>query len=326
MKAIKNVNVTTVDAAVAELKKGKAAIFAGGTDMMGALKGMISPNAPDTLVNIRGIASLKKLAEEGGVLKIGALTTLTEIAESSLVQTKYTALAQAARRTASPELRNLGTIGGNICQHVRCMYYRNEHNVFPCLRKNPQGLCYALLGDNRFHSIFGAVNGCIAVNPSDTAPALIALNAKIVTSKKTVDAEKFFAVNMAPKGEGTTVLDDDEIVTEIQVPAPAAGVKSAFVKFAIRKAFDFPIVNCAAAIGGGSARVCLNAVHNLPRRVTAAEDAVKGKAIDNTVAEAAGAAAVTGATALAASGWNPGNKYMIQIAKTMVKRAVLACA
>lgn len=325
MKAIKNINVTTVDAAVAELKKGKAVVFAGGTDILGAMKGMISPNAPDTLVNIKPIASLKKLVEEGGMLKIGPLTTLSEVAESSVVQTKYTALAQAARRAASPELRNLGTIGGNICQGVRCWYYRGEHNVFPCLRKNPQGLCYALLGDNRFHSIFGAVSGCIAVNPSDTAPALIALDAKVVTSKRTVAAADFFAANVTPKGEGTTVLDADEIVTEIQVPTPANGIKSAFVKFALRKAIDFPVVNCAAAIGGGSARICLNAVHNLPRRVTAAEDAVKGKTIDTTVAEAAGAAAVSGATPLAASGWNPGNKYMIQIAKTMVKRAVLAC-
>ena len=326
MKDIKIVNVTTVDAAVAELKKGKAAVIAGGTDVYQGLKAMISPNAPDTLVNIRGIAALKKLAEEGGVLKIGPLTTLSEIAASSVVQTKYTALAQAAGRVSSPELRNRGTIGGNICQHVRCWYYRHEHNTFPCLRKNNSSICYALAGDNRFHSIFGATNGCVAVNPSDTAPALIALNAKIVTSKQTLDAEKFFATIMAPAGEGTTVLAADEIVTEIQVPAPAAGVKSAFIKFALRKSFDFPIVNCAAAIGAGGARICLNAVHNLPRRATTAEDAVKGKTIDNTVAEAAGAAAVTGATALPATGWSPGNKYVIQIAKTVVKRTVLACA
>ncbi|RJO61617.1 MAG: molybdopterin dehydrogenase [Dehalococcoidia bacterium] len=325
MKYIKHVDVTTVDAAIAELKKGKAAVIAGGTDIIGEFKSMTSPNLPDTLVNIKGIAALSKLTEEGGVLKIGALTTLSEIADSSVVQTKYTALAQAARKVASPELRNMGTIGGNICQHVRCWYYRHEHNAFACLRKNPQGLCYALAGDNRYHSIFGAVSGCVAVNPSDIAPALVALDAKIVTSKKTVAAQDFFATKLAPAGEGTTVLDADEIVIEIQVPAPAAGVKSAFVKFALRKSFDFPIVNCAAMIGGTNARICLNAVHNTPRRVTAAEDAVKGKTIDNTVAEAAGAAAVTGAMALPVTGWSYGNKYMIQIAKTVVKRAVLAC-
>jgi len=321
MKDIKHVNVATVAAAVAELKKPKTAVIAGGNVIVQSLKGMISPNLPDILVNIKPIAALYKLVEEGGVLKIGALTTLTEIAESAVVQTKYTALAQAARRVGVPELRNRGTIGGNICQGVRCWYYRGEHNVFPCLRKDPAGICYALEGDNRYCSIFGAVAGCIAVNPSDTAPALVALDAKIVTSKQTVDAEDFFAVN----GEKTTILDDDEIVTEIQVPAPSTGTKSAFVKFAQRKAFDFPIVNCAAAIGGTSARICLNAVYNLPRRATAAEDFIKGKTIDEANAEAAGAAAVAGATVQPATGYNPSNKYMIQIAKVMVKRAILAC-
>jgi xanthine dehydrogenase YagS FAD-binding subunit len=321
MKDIKHVNVTTIDAAVAELKKGSAAVIAGGTDLMSEMKAMISPNAPDTLINIKPIAALKKLAEDGGVLKIGALTTVTEIADSALVQSKYTALAQAARRVASPELRNVGTIGGNLCQHVRCWYYRSEMNSFPCLRKNAQGICYALAGDNRYHSIFGAASGCVAVSPSDLAPALIALDAKIVTSKKTVAAQDFFAVN----GEKTTVLDNDEIVTEIQVPAPPSGAKSAFVKFAVRNSFDFAIASCAAMIGGGTARICMGGVYNLPKRATAAEDAIKGKTIDNASAETAAAAAVSGAVALPATGYSMGNKYIIQVAKTMVKRAILAC-
>lgn len=325
MKVINHVNVTTVDEAVAELQKGNAAVIAGGTDLVQGMRAMISPNAPGTLVNIKPITDLKKLAEESGVLKIGPLTTLTEIAESSVVQTKYAALAQAAGRAASPELRNVGTIGGNICQGVRCWYYRGEHNAFDCLRKNSTGLCHALIGDNRYHSIFGAMSGCIAVNPSDVAPALVALDAKIVTSKKTVNAEDFFTTKVAPAGEGTTVLDADEIVTEIQVPAPASGVKTAFVKFAARQAFDFPIVNCAAMIGGSTARICMNAVYNTPKRATGAEDSIKGKTIDDASAEAAGSAAVSGAAVLPASGFSPGNKYMVQIAKTMVKRAILAC-
>lgn len=319
MKDIKYVSVTTVDAAVAELQKGNAAVIAGGTDIVQGLKGMISPNPADTLVNIKPVTALSKLAEEGGMLKIGPLTTLTELAESSVVQTKYTALAEAAHRAASPELRNVGTIGGNICQGLRCWYYRAEHNVFNCIRKGGP-LCPALLGDNRYHSIFGAIAGCIAVNPSDIAPALVALDAKIVTSKQTVDAENFFAADL----EKTTILDDDEIVTEIQVPTPAAGIKSAFVKFAIRKAFDFPIVNCAAAIGGVDARICLNGVYNLPRRATEAEDSIKGVTIDTASAEAAGNAAITEATSWPATGWNPSNKWMIEIAKTMVKRVILA--
>jgi len=315
MKDFTIVNATTVSEAASALGQPKTAVLAGGTDLLGQLKNFMSPNnAPDTLVNIKTISGLDSIAEEGGMLKIGALAKLADIAASATVKANYAALAEAARKVASPELRNMGTIGGNICQQVRCWYYRAEFNAFDCLRKNPAGVCQALLGDNRYHSIFGAVNGCIAVNPSDTAPALVALDAKIVTSKNTAgyDAEDFFTMD----GEKTTILDDDEIVTEIQVPTPAAGTKSAFVKFAIRKAFDFPIVNCAVARIGASGRICLNAVYNLPRRATAAEAALPDAA-------AAGAAAVADAIPASPIGHN---KYMIQIAKTLVKRAVEATA
>jgi len=158
--------------------------------------------------------------------------------------------------------------------------------------------------------------GCVAVNPSDMAAALVALDARIVTSVRTIQAEKFWAVD---RGLKPTVLENDEIVTEIQIPTPAAGVKSAFIKFALRKSIDFPIVNCAAAIGAGTTRVCLNGVYNKPYRATKAEAVIKGKVIDEAVAEAAGAAAVSDAIAL------PYNKYKIQIAKAMVKKAILAC-
>ncbi len=317
MKDFTIVNATTLDEAVSALSQPKAAVLAGGTDLLGMLKGFVSPNvAPDTLVDIKTIPNMEYIKEEGGMLKIGASTKLVDIAESSVVQGNYAALAEAAHRAATPELRNMGSIGGNICQHVRCWYYRSEYNAFYCLRKNPNGLCYALIGDNRYHSIFGAVDGCIAVNPSDTASALVALNASVVTSKGTIGIDDFFAKN----GEKTTVLGDDEIITEIQVPTPAAGTKSAFIKFAIRKSFDFPIVNCAAAINSSAARICLNAVYNKPYRATGAEDAIAGKTINEANAEAAGTAAVTGNIT------QPDNKYKVQLAKTMVKKAILACA
>jgi len=316
MKEIMHINAKTVDEAISALGAGKA-VIAGGTDIYGYMKGMVSDNAPDTLVNLKTIPDMDYIKEEGGMLKIGALTRLADIASSSTVMSKYTALAEAAHKVGTPELRNMGTIAGNICQFNRCWYYRTERNGFECIRKGG-GLCYALLGDSRYHSIFGAVGGCIAVNPSDTAPALVALNAKVITSDRTIEIEDFFTFD----GEKTTVLADDEIVTEIQIPTPAAGIKSAFVKFAQRKAFDFPIANCAAAIGGGAARICLNAVAMNPHRATAAEDAIAGQTINDSSAEAAAAAAVSGAAA------QPGNhnKYIIQIAKTMVKRAILACA
>jgi CO/xanthine dehydrogenase FAD-binding subunit len=158
--------------------------------------------------------------------------------------------------------------------------------------------------------------GCFAVNPSDLAPVLIVLDAKIVTTKRTIAAEEFWA---AGQGVQSTVLENDEIVTEVQIPKLPEGTKCSFVKFALRKSIDFPIVNCAAAIGGKTARICLNAVYNRPYRALKAEAAIKGKAINEANAEAAGAAAVADAIGLNY------NKYKIQIAKTLIKRTILGC-
>ncbi len=320
MKRFLHVDATTVAKASEALAKGKAVAIAGGTDILGTLKDNLLPDYTDVVVNLKTIPSLDYIKEEDGMLKIGALTRLQDIADSSIVKSKYIALAEAADKTASVHIREMGTIGGNICQQNRCWYFRCPDNKFNCVRKGGS-MCYAMAGDNRYHSIFGAVKACLAVNPSDTAPALVALNAKIVTNKRTIAAEEFWAVTVP----GSTILEAGEIVTEIHVPTPATGAKSAFLKFTIRKTIDFPIVNCAVMISGTDARICLNAVYNTPKRVTAAEDAIKGKAIDETNAEAAGEAAVTGAMGMPENGSNPGNKYKIQIAKTLVKRTILAC-
>jgi xanthine dehydrogenase YagS FAD-binding subunit len=316
-----HVNATSVADAASTLAKGKAQVIAGGTDLMCYLRGMFTLNPPTTIVNIKTIPNLAYIKEEGGMLKVGANTTLTAVATDATVKSKYTVLAEAARKVGSLELRNAGTIGGNICQKPRCRYYRADYNNFSCMRKNPSGICFALAGVNDEHSIFGAVAGCVAVTPSDIAPALVALNAKIITNKKAAGwaAADFFA----PKGEQINAIDADEIVTEIQVPTPAAGTKSTYLKFAFRKSIDFPLVSAAvvATSAGGNvsdAVIVLGGVHGSPRKATAAETSIKGKAIDNTSAEAAGTAAVTGSVALAK------NKYKIQIAKTLVKRALLA--
>jgi NADPH-dependent glutamate synthase beta subunit-like oxidoreductase len=157
--------------------------------------------------------------------------------------------------------------------------------------------------------------GCLAVNSSDIAPALIALDAKIKTTKRVIEAENFFEV----KGYRTTVLDADEIVIEVQIPTPASGTRSAFLKFALRKSIDFPIVNCAAMTDGKGVRICLNGVFNRPYRARAAEEAITGKPINEANAEAAGEAAVSNAVVLES------NRYKVQIAKVLVKRAILAC-
>lgn len=311
-----HIDANTIDEAVAALAEGGAAAIAGGTDLIGTMRFHILREYPRVVVNLKTITpSLDYIKEEGGMLKIGALTRLEDIAKSSIVDDKYSALAQAARRTASPHIREMGTIGGNICQHTRCWYFRKEENRFDCTRKGGNR-CYAMLGENRYHSIFGAIKGCVAVNPSDTAPALVALNAEIVTTKRNIHAEQFWDMAVP----GSTVLAADEIVREIRVPAPASGVKSAFVKFALRRSIDFPIVNCAAAMGGEIARICLNAVYNKPYRATKAEEAIRGKAISETTAEAAGTAAIADAIALAY------NKWKIQVAKGIAKKAILACS
>ena len=321
MRNFAHINATSLEEAVEVLKRyGKrASIIAGGTDLLGKMKDEILPTYPEALVNIKTIPGLDVIAERNGGLAIGALTKLEDIATSEEVRKKYPALAEAARRTASTHLREMGTIGGNVCQDIRCWYYRNPNNRFPCLRKGG-GRCYAIEGDNRYHSIFGGSveKGCYAVHPSDAAPALVALEASIRTTRRTIKAEEFFQVERLK----TTVLDADEIVVEIELPPPRG--KSAFLKFALRKAIDFPIVNCAAVIAvsngkAASARICLNAVYVKPYRAFKAEQKIVGKTIDDAAAEEAGAAAVADAQPMSC------NAYMVPIAKTMIKRAICAC-
>jgi len=323
MKKFAHFDASTVEEAVTLLKRyqGGANLIAGGTDILGKMKDRILPVYPEALINLKTVPGLDSIEEEASMLKIGPLAILEDIAHNSIVRKKYAALAEAARRTASPHLREMGTLGGNICQDIRCWYYRHAENRFPCLRKGG-GRCYALEGDTRYHSIFGGSveEGCIAVHPSDTAPALIALDARIKTSRRSIRAEDFFQVEVSK----TTVLDKDEIVTEIQMPEPVEGSKSSFFKFALRKSIDFPIVNCATMITQSAgkvaaARICLNAVYVKPYRALKAEEAIIGKKINEANAEAAGDAAVSAAKPLA------DNAYMVQIAKIMVKRAVLAC-
>ena len=316
MKAFSHTNAKTLAEASAALAAGQAEIIAGGTDLIGRLKDNILPGYPIALINIKTIPGLDYIKEEGGVLKIGATTRLADIAAHPVIKEKYTALAQAAGRVATPHVRDMGTIGGNINQLHRCWYFRKPEDRFnDCVRKGGK-TCYAVMGDHRYHSIFGMENKCFAVHPSDTAPALIALNATIVPTKRQHKAEEFWTVGYPQ----STVLAPGEIVTAIYVPAPPAGAKSAFVKFAIRKSIDFPIVNCAVLVGGGAPRIALNAVAPKPYRATKAEAAIAGKAINEETAEAAGAAAVEDTIPLNS------NNYKVQIARTLVKRALLASA
>lgn len=323
MKKFSHFNTRTAAEAVSLLADyGEGAnIIAGGTDLIGKMKDDILPKYPEALINILTIAGLDRIQESGGKLQVGATALLEDIATDALIREKYGALAQAAEKTASPHIREMGTLAGNLCQDIRCWYYRNANNRFPCLRKGG-GRCYAIEGDNRYHSIFGGTveKGCYAVHPSDTAPAVIALDAEIVTSNRRIKSDDFFKAGVRK----TTALDPNEIVTSIEFPEPAAGSRSAFIKFAIRKSIDFPIVNCAAAVtlDGGvvtKARVCLNAVYIKPYRAGEAEAAVTGKPLNEANADAAGQAVADAAKPMT------GNTYMVQIARTLVKRTLLAC-
>jgi xanthine dehydrogenase YagS FAD-binding subunit len=321
MNKFTHINATSVDEAVSILRRygNRASLIAGGTDLLGKLKDECMPTYPEAVVNLKTIPGLDFIRHEDNTLKIGALTSLADIASNPIVQNQYTALAEAARRTASTHLREMGTLGGNLCQDIRCWYYRSPNNRFPCLRKSG-GACYALDGDDRYHSIFGGSveNGCIAVHPSDTAPALIALDARIQTSKRIVNARHFFRVDECK----TTILDDDEIVTEIHVPLPPG--KSAFAKFALRKAIDFPIVNGAAMIAVtdgivSAATICLNAVYIIPYLATLAAQTMLTKPLDEVTAQAAADAAVSCARP------RHQNQYMVEIARALVKKIILAC-
>ena len=251
------------------------------------------------------------------MVKIGALTKLVTIYESSVVQSKLPALSEAAHKVGTPQLRNMGTIAGNLVQAVRCWYYRAEHVGYDCLRKGGP-LCYMVPGNSlRNSALFGSA-GCFAGFPSDCAPILVALGASIVTNKRTLAIADMY-------GGLANTLANNEIITEIQVPAPAAGTKQVYQKWAWRKAMDFPEVSVAAflTISAGNvtdAKIVLGGVSPVPYRSTAAENAIKGGALNDARATAAGDAAVQGATPLT------NNKYKVQLTKTMVKRALLSLA
>jgi xanthine dehydrogenase YagS FAD-binding subunit len=320
MNKITHVNVKTTAEAVAALG-ANAAVIAGGTDLYGFLKAQIYSNPPQKLVNIKTIPGMAYIKEEGGMLKIGALTKLTDISESTVVTAKWSSLAEAAGKVGTPQLRNQGTIGGNLCQKSRCWYYRAEKNQFQCLRKG--GLvCYMATGNTLRHcSLFPETgSACITGDVSDTAVPLTALGATVVTTKRSIPIADFFTAL-------GNVLDANEIVTEIQVPTPAAGTKQKFIKWAERQALDFAEASVATllTVSGGTvtdARIVLGGVAPRPRRATDAEAAIKGKstASDAAVADAA-AQAVKGAISLMAYG---GNGWKIPIVKKIVKQAIMS--
>ena len=324
MRPFEHLNASSTKDAVRLLseKKGKARVIAGGTDLLSTLKGEVHEDYPVRVINLKTIPNLDAIRLDGNTLHLGALARLKTIAGSEVVQNKCPALAKAAGAVASPQIRNMGTLGGNLCQEVRCWYYRASPQLggrYDCLRKGGS-TCSAPELDNRYHAIMKS-DGCYAVCPSDTAVALTALDAKLVLEGsngiRVLPVQEFYS------GFGNE-LGADEILVEVVIPIPPAGSKQVFLKTRERMAIDFAIVSVATVVTpGGEARIAIGAVSPRPIRATEAEavlqkSLVGGKKLEPALAQRASELAVAGAQPLS------GNEYKIQIAKTLVKRALLA--
>ena len=299
---------TTVEdtAALLEQYDKDAWVLAGGLDTFDWFKDRNKRR--QVVVDLSGVEALRgvKKAADGG-LEIGATTTLTDVANNAMVKESFRLLSQAAALVASPQIRNQGTLGGNVSQDTRCWYYRSG---WTCYRAGGN-ICYAdtPTAINREHAIFDA-NRCVAVNPSDTAPALIALDAQMVIRssgrERVVNAQDYF---IGPSVDITrmTVLQPGELLTAIRVPATWAGAEFYFEKVRERQVWDFPLVNVAAAlkVSNGTisdSRVVVNAVAAHPMRLAAVEAAIAGKARNEATATMAGDLAAQGARPLAHNG------------------------
>jgi xanthine dehydrogenase YagS FAD-binding subunit len=294
-------------------------VLAGGMDSFDWLKDRIKK--PKVVIDLSGIAELKGIRSTADGIEIGAMTTLTEVVEHPLIKEKFKLLADGAELVASPQIRNQGTIGGNVSQDARCWYYRAG---WPCYRAGGN-ICYADTpeGRNREHAILHA-DRCVAVNPSDTAPALIALDARFVIrgpkGERAIDAEDYF---IGPDIDITSlhILQSGDLLTAIRIPSRWAGAQFYFEKVRDRNVWDFPLLNVASAMvvsNGGieRIRIAVNGAAARPLRLKAVEDSVRGKPANAATGEMAGKLAVQGAVPLQF------NAYKIPLMRNLVKRAI----
>ncbi len=294
-------------------------IIAGGQDSLDWFKDRAKQ--PKAVIDINGIEELKGIRETTDGIEIGALTTLTEIESHALIKEKYSVLSDSARRVASPQIRNVGTIGGNISQDARCWYYRYGLDCYraggnTCYADTPEGI-------DREHCLYGS-DRCIAVSPSDVAPALVVLDAKVVIvnadGERTVPIEEF---HIGPGIDITrmTVLQAGDIVKSIQIPDTWADARFYFEKVADRNTWDFPLVNISSAmkVDGGKItdiRIAMAGVECVPRRMTVVEEVVRGESLNEDTANLAASSASRGATTLNY------NHFKIPLMENLVKRAI----
>ncbi|KAA3661016.1 MAG: hypothetical protein DWQ10_05450 [Calditrichaeota bacterium] len=302
------------------LKEPDAKIKAGGIDMLDLMKEGLE--SPKRLVNIRSVQALNFVKkDEDGNLRIGATTTLAEIAANSEIQTGYRALAQAANAIATPQIRNVATLGGNLCQRPRCWYFRSAD--FKCLR-NEGDICFAEDGENKYHAIFGNKDDCVFVHPSGTAVALMALQAKLVIANKKerreIEIANFW---VTPEDDVTreNILKRDEIVTEIILPPTQKNTKSFYFKQKEKQSFDWPIADVAVALEMKGktcvgSKIVLGSAAPIPWRIEKAENVLQNKTISVSLARQAAAAAMADANPLSQNG------YKVPVFKAVIYRTI----
>ena len=314
-------NAKTIDEAVSLLNEygERAKIIAGGTDIIGLMKNRML--LPEALINIKTIPDMRYIVQNSRGVAVGALTLINDIERSVLIRNIYPALSEVACSIASPQIRNMATIGGNLCQDVRCWYYRRSSSTgisFPCWRKRKNGICYAYNGENQYHAIIGR-GKCFAVCPSDMATALLALGAEIntvdVSGGRTIPIDKLYT------NEGN-VLKHNEVITGIQIPEIEANAKQRYLKFRLRKTIDFAIVSVAVVMtmhnnAVSKAKIVLGGVSQAPYEAVEAEALLQGEPLTDKLAEEVATASVSNAIPLSK------NSYKSQVIKTLVKRGLL---
>jgi xanthine dehydrogenase YagS FAD-binding subunit len=321
MKSFANVNPRDLKDAVARLDQPNAAVVGGGSDMLGMIKEHLVQ--PDVLVHLRAIRGLDQVTSKGGEVHIGGQITLDTLSHEPMIRGRYTVLAEAAESVGTPQIRNAATLAGNVCQRPWCWYYRNG---FPCF-KNGGTKCFSVAGENQFHAIFGGGPSFI-VHPSDTAPALVALDAKFriagPSAERTIPAAEFFALPRANAAK-ENVLAQDEILAAIQFPRASRGLRSTYHKVLDREAWTHAVISAAVALEMDqqvckSARIVLGGVAPIPWRLQKVEAMLAGQTITPELATKAGEMAVEAANPLAKNG------YKVPLTRAVVRRTLLDLA
>jgi xanthine dehydrogenase YagS FAD-binding subunit len=324
MKTFANTNARTLDEAVKTIQQaGKdgqtASLVGGGSDLLGLVKEFIIK--PDILINLKTIKGLDQVTPAAGGVNIGGLITLDSLGSHPLIRSQYTVLAEAAETVATPQIRNVGTLAGNVCQRPWCWYFRNG---FPCL-KNGGETCFSVIGENRFHAIFGGGPSYI-VHPSDTAAALVALDAKFrvvgPSGERMVPAAEFFVLPRQDVAR-ENVLAADEVLAGVQLPPAGPGRRSTYNKVLDREAWTHAVVSAAVVLDMDneicrSARIVLGGVAPIPWRLPNVESMLAGQRITPELAAKAGEAAIAGAQKLSKNG------YKVSMTKALVRRTLLA--